>query len=362
MAPGDAWKKKVSNDEMLNRLKIALQDARVGTVALSKPELTPQPKPVTAHQASRAVRQPHRSRSKKATALVNSDSDSNDEMRMVCTTDLTGEIAKAEVARRNRWKKDHAATTTKLNAGEALESFGLRCGEVASEKLAFVPWKFLVRYAELYVGKANTPIVEPYFDGNAVFENQIWDFFYLYEPEDLNAAPICFVPTSQLEMLLSKINEKHSISLKVPDGSYSKFFYKFASSQSTPQPRYLGRTSLDATSFKGLLDGLPLPDPEDEVIYALTTEIEHDGFAKTLKKIKDSWGCSKGDGKTKSKKSAFKRYDNRKAWGHTTKRVQRYLGLRKKSASARTLSGKLTLQLHRGYSLTSSLVRLPRPA
>lgn len=347
MAPGDVWKKKASNDEMLNRLRIALQDVRVGTVSLSQSKHTPESKPAAAHQTRRPARQSRLSRSTKAPAFFDGDSNSDDEMRMVCTTDLTGEIARATAARENEGNKDRAATATKLDAEEALENLNFKRGEVADEELTFVPWKFLIRYAELYVGKTNTPIVEPYFDGNAIFENQIWDFFYLYEPEDLNAPPILFVPTSRLGTLLSKINKKHDIALKVPDGSYSKFFYKFNSNQSTPRPRYLGRTILDATSLKTLLDGLPLPDPKDEVLYAIASENEHDEFANTLKRMKYSWDCSKSDEKTKSKKSAFKRYDNRKAWGHATKRVQRYLGLRGKSASAKPLPGKFSLKAHR---------------
>lgn len=342
MAPGDNYK-KLSCDEMLDNLRIALKDERISTVVLSKPEQKPAPAPRT----PRTVRQPRRPQTNKTRATYNSDSDSDGEMRVVCTTDLTGEIAKQAAAGKNSYVKKFTTIAAKLDA-EASKDLGLKRGDKAGENLAFVPWKFLIRYAELYVGKTNAPTVQLYFDEDTIFENHIWDFFYVYEPEDLKASPLLFVPTSQLETLLCKINEKHGFALKLPDCASIKFFYRFGC-KSTPQPRYLGRTTPDATS----LSCLPLPDPEDEVLYQTSaTQVERDDFTNILKVIKKDWYLSKGDGKSKSKKNAFKRYDNRKAWGHATKRVQRYLGLREKTASMKLLRSELSLRYSWDPSLT----------
>lgn len=345
MAPGDAWKKMLSPDEMLDNMRIALKDARISTAIPSesdpgpKSELNPCPAPLT----TCAVRQPRRPRKSKARVARDDDVDSDGEMRVVCTTDLTGEVTKNTIARQHNRVEKSTAMATKLDVDvEVPKDFGLRQGQEADEDLALIPWKFLLRYAELYVGKTNTPIVKPCFDGDMVFESQIWDFFYLYEPDDLNADPFLFVPTSQLETLLRNINEKHGIALRIPDCAPAKFFYNFGC-HSTPRPRYLGRTNLDTKSFKMLLACLPLPDPEDEVVYqASVTQAERDDFNRILKRIKDSWTCSKGEGKSRSKKNAFKRYNNRKAWGHATKRVQRYLGLREKAASVKPLRSELS--------------------
>lgn len=339
MAPGDAWRKKPDHDAIFNDLRVALNDARIG-VAISS-EAEPKSVPSFAELKSCTRRQPRRSRTNKVRDTYDDCCDSDGEIRMVCTTDLTGQIAEDKAARKNKEKQKPAAIEAKLNA-ETPNNLGLTRGEEAPETLALVSWKFLVRYAELYVGKTNTPVVEPYFDEEVVFENQVWDFFYLYQPEDLNAEPLYFVPTSQLETLLSRINEKHGIALKVPDGDYAKFFYKFGSS--TPRPRYLIRTTLNVISFKTLSSNLPLPDPEDEILYQLNaTQADRDRLAATLKRIKDSWSCSKIGGKSKSKKSALKRYDNRKAWGHATKRIQRYLGLRNRCARVKAFQGKFSV-------------------
>lgn len=338
MAPGDAWKQKRTHDEKLNELRIALQDARVGVLVPAAPEPKAEPAPKPASQASHAELQTRRSRDgKKPKVDSNLDSDSDGEMMVVCTTDLTGEIARQGATRKTTGPKKSAGKAVKL-AADASKDLGFKYCEKAGEDMALIPWKFLVCYAELYVGKTNTPLVEPYFDENQIFDNQDWDFFYLYEPEDLTANPIFFVPTFQLETLLGKINEKHHIALKIPDCAHDTFFYKF----DLLQPRYYSRNALAGVPFELAVARLPLPEAEDEVIYQGATQAERDEFENTLKRIKDSLMCSKGDGKGKSKrKNAFKRYDDRKAWGHTTKRVQRYLGLRElKTAPVKPIRGE----------------------
>lgn len=210
----------------------------------------------------------------------------------------------------------------------ALQDLGLSEGDKSPKGEAFIAWKFLVRYPEMYVGKANKPNVTPYFEEKALFENQQWDFFYLFEPDERVEDPILLVPTRQLSALLRRINRQLKIKLTIPGGGNEKKFYTRFGILDTPVPRYLGRTG-NFDSYKKLLRVTPQPEAEDDLTGL--TQIQRDEFAEIVKKTKEGWQGS-GKGKGKSKKKAAQRYDDRKEWGHTTKRVQRYLGLREKAA------------------------------
>lgn len=209
----------------------------------------------------------------------------------------------------------------------AIQDLGLNEGDKSPRGEAFIAWKFLIRYPEMYVGKANKPSVTPYFEEKALFENQRWDFFYLFEPDEKVDDPILLVPTSQLCALLRKINGQLKINLTIPGGGNEKKFYSLFGILDTPVPRYLGRTG-DFASYKKLLAVAPQPEAEDDL--GELTQIQRDEFSEIVKKVKESWQGS-GKGKGKSKKKAEKRFDEHKEWGHTTKRVQRYLGLREKA-------------------------------
>lgn len=339
MAPGDNWKQNLSYEKLMGNLRVALKDPNIGTASSPKPV----PKPVSSSPINRIGHHLHSSYSPTPTSSpVNMgwDSDSDGEMRYACTTDLTGEIARQKTAKSNG-RNISRTMATELDT-EAFKNLGIRRGDQADKNQTFVPWKFLIRYADMFVGKTNTPTVRPYFNEEVIFENQVWDFFYLYEPENLDVAPILFVPTCQLEALLRMINQKHDLALTIPSGGHDADFYRSFGWLPTPQPRYLGRTTLDTSSYKLLLNSIPLPDPEDEVLYfSKATKVDRSEFVGILKKVKDSWEGGKGDGKGRSKKNAARRYENRKAWGYATKRVQRYLGLREKAASIKTLGGML---------------------
>ncbi|ROV89562.1 hypothetical protein VSDG_08547 [Cytospora chrysosperma] len=211
----------------------------------------------------------------------------------------------------------------------AFQHLGLKEGDKAPESMAFVPWKFLVRYPEMYVGKTNNPLVTPYFEEDALFQHHHWDFFYLFEPDERVEYPILLVPTRQLEALLRRINKQHNIHLTIPGGGNESKFYRRFGGLGTPLPRYLGRTS-DAASYKRLLAITPLPEPDDDL--TKLTQIQRDEFEELVRNCKESWQGGSGKGKNQRKKKAVERLENRKDWGHQTKRVQRYMGLRKKSS------------------------------
>lgn len=221
----------------------------------------------------------------------------------------------------------------------ALEDLGLNQGDKSPKGDAFIAWNFLIRYHEMYVGKANKPNVTPYFEETALFENQQWDFFYLFEPDERVQDPILFVPTRQLCALLRRINRQLKINLTIPGGVNEKKFNTRFGVLDTPVPRYLGRTS-DFASYKELLAIIPQPEAEDDLTGL--TQIQRDEFAEIVKKVKESWQGS-GKGKGKSRKRAEKRFDERKQWGRTTKRVQRYLGLRERAAPLANYRGMLDI-------------------
>lgn len=195
----------------------------------------------------------------------------------------------------------------------------------------------LTSVQELYVGKRNTPLVEPYFQSDKLFSIQPWDFFYLYELEKLNnhqddTDTILFVRTVQFEALLRKINRKHKINLTIPDGGNEvKFARQFP--DPGPQPRFLCRKMpTSAIAFDHMVRCCPLPHPADDLCNFDPTVRE--GFNLAVQRCKDSWDRAQTNkGRNKSKKKGIARYDTRKAWGHASKRVQRWLGLRRKAAS-----------------------------
>lgn len=280
----------------------------------------------------------------KAPAGNSSDSESESEtIGKNCTTDLTGETTQecnmAKRGARKQMATIPTGTAAKLDR-EAFKDLGLKVGDKASKHEVLVPWKFLIRYGELYVGKTNRPTVEPYFEHEDILANQDWDVYYLYDPADLTADPILFVPTSQLEAYLRKINKKLGIALKIPEGGNEVKFARQFDWLSTPRPRYVGRTN-GVGAIQKMKTVIPLPEPEDDL--AKANQAERDRFTTLLESIKQSWVGGKGDGKaSKARQKAASRYENRKAWGQTTKRVQRYLGLREKIPSVVNHAGMLS--------------------
>lgn len=277
--------------------------------------------------------------------------DSESEMMGRCVNDVTGEIAEDILMAKKAAQDGENITSAMANKldREAFEDLGLKMGDKARKHDAFVPWKFLTRYCELYVGKTNTPIVTPYFELEAVLYNQGWDIFYLYDPEDLSADPILLAPTNQLEAYLRNINRKNELALRIPDGGNEVKFARQFGMLSTPQPRYAGRTN-GIGSLQRLAASIPLPEPSDDPTTA--PEADRAEFNALLTQIKESWVGGKGNGKgSKARKKAATRFNNRKAWGHATKRVQRYLGLRGKTPSVVN---------HAGVSSRSSRVVIGR--
>ncbi|KAK3357529.1 hypothetical protein B0T25DRAFT_161757 [Lasiosphaeria hispida] len=224
---------------------------------------------------------------------------------------------------------------------------GLKLGEVSQPTMKFCPWKLVVNYLGQFTGKTSADLASPLFTDDALLDNQIWDFFYLHYPPASNKDPLLFVPTYQFEHHLEVVNAKLGIQLAIPNGSSGDGFKLIFGHGGMPRPRFLGRsTSLD--HFEELRDAIPRRKPADKMNKAAI-----DKFGAMVKAINEAGKSSK---KNKSEKTRTKRVKTHRAWGHSIKRVQRYLGMRKKSTAAAKPEPSLDLTMPVAEEMEGSVV------
>jgi hypothetical protein len=167
--------------------------------------------------------------------------------------------------------------------------------------------------------------------------------YYLHHPEKLGD-PAIFVPTYQFEDLLHAINAKLETELTIPPGpNHGDFKMSFGLGNS-PRPRFLGRSN-SAECFKSLCAAIPAPKPEDDVGNA--TELGKKEFMSHLYVVQNA-KKRKLHQPSKSDNKRRKRVTLHKTWGKSVKRVQRYLGLRKKLSPESTVADGVrpTIDLH----------------
>ncbi|KAL5888665.1 hypothetical protein ACKVWC_003924 [Pyricularia oryzae] len=198
---------------------------------------------------------------------------------------------------------------------------GLGQGQLAPRDELFTPWSLVEKYPVNFIGNSNRPAASPYFQTPAVYDNQIWDFYYIQSPE-AGKSHVLFVPTKQFQHLLKYINAAIGINLTIPIGTNAdKFKVRFGLG-GTPRPRFLGRTA-------SLGEFLALPNlkslPKDNPFNGVTPQAQQQ-FRELMQGLSNVQTFKKGD--AKKKKRAIQRVADRQKWGLTTKRVQRYLGLR----------------------------------
>jgi hypothetical protein len=144
--------------------------------------------------------------------------------------------------------------------------------------------------------------------------------FYVHDPRNPNNDPVLFVPTKQFDNLLEVVNAKLSSYLTIPEGTNSeKFRVKFLDGM--PRPRFLGRL-YSSEEYKHTTANAPACHSDDS-IEKLGNRMRVFFLGKMRLIMKQNF---KGN---KSVRNRHKRLKNHKEWGQTTKRVQRYLGLRK---------------------------------
>ncbi|KAI6359884.1 hypothetical protein MCOR25_006927 [Pyricularia grisea] len=198
---------------------------------------------------------------------------------------------------------------------------GLGQGQLAPREESFTSWLLIEKYPANFIGNGNRPAASKYFQTPAIYNNQIWDFYYIQNP-DPGRLPVLLVPTKQLQHLLNYTNAALGINLTIPIGiNADKFRVRFGLG-GTPRPRFLGRTA----SFD---EFLALPDiktlRENNPLNGVTSQAQQQ-FQELIHGLSNVQTFKKGD--AKKKKRAIQRVADRQKWGLTTKRVQRYLGLR----------------------------------
>jgi hypothetical protein len=147
--------------------------------------------------------------------------------------------------------------------------------------------------------------------------------------EDDNQSPILLVPTKQVEYFLAVINRSLGTSLTIPSGAKGIFNIVLSKDDGTPYPRYLGR-ALNQKMADDLrevippryykLDGEPpvAKPPLDTSLAAFKAKIEAMNLTQKAKKQHNK------------EKAKVERVAKQQSWRSSTKRVQRYLGLRKR--------------------------------
>ncbi|KAF7930238.1 hypothetical protein BELL_0073g00070 [Botrytis elliptica] len=203
-------------------------------------------------------------------------------------------------------------------------------GQLAPEGESFCPWKTVSQYAYRYVGHANRPrVTEQFFYGGKCYL-QTWDFFYLYRlREDPNQSPIILVPTKQVEYFLAVINRSLGTNLTIPSGSAGAFDAVF-SNDGTPYPRYLGRV-LNKNMADELRENVPPRYYKLDGEPPIAKPLVDTSLAAFRAKIEALNLTAKNKKAANKEKQRVERVAKQKAWKDSTKRIQRYLGLRKRS-------------------------------
>ncbi|KAK0623546.1 hypothetical protein B0T14DRAFT_425239 [Immersiella caudata] len=205
---------------------------------------------------------------------------------------------------------------------------GLKCGDVSGELEPFCPWKLVTNYCDTFVGKVNGEKARRFFTLEGLHENRVWDLYYIHRPDAPNSDPLLFIPTHQFEHLLEYVNKKLGIFLSIPGGANSEKFERTFGLGGTPRPRFLGRSTSEEV-FRDLTEEFPPYHPDDNLEKA--THLGREFFLEVLQSI-----TNMKNKKKKSEKARVKRLNTHRAWGRSSKRIQRYLGLRQAKHLAKT--------------------------
>ncbi|ESZ98015.1 hypothetical protein SBOR_1546 [Sclerotinia borealis F-4128] len=217
-----------------------------------------------------------------------------------------------------------------LGSNDFPEYKGLEYGQLAAEGESFCPWKTVMQYPHRYVGNANrSKVTGGFFDGGKCYL-QTWDFFYLYRlKEDSNQSPMFLVPTKQVDYFLNVINRSLGINLTIPSGSKGTFQAVF-NNDGTPYPRYLGRV-LNKNMADEVRENVPPRYYKLDGEPPITKPLVDTSLEAFRAKIEALNITAKNKKAANKEKQRIDRIAKQQAWKDSTKRVQRYLGLRKRS-------------------------------
>ncbi|KAK4106876.1 hypothetical protein N658DRAFT_414096 [Parathielavia hyrcaniae] len=210
---------------------------------------------------------------------------------------------------------------------------GLAMGDASAKSTTFVPFALVQNYPNMFVGKANGARAEPLFKLETLHEKRVWDLYYTHCPPDMGMKPVVLVPTYQFEHLLQVVNAKLDTQLTIPPGRNEERFRMSFGLGNAPRPRFLGRSE-SARTFLDLVKAIPEPHPDDDLSKA--TQLGLEEFRKLIKRSR----ADRKRGK-RSDRNRSKRIKAHQDWGRSVKRVQRYLGLRGRTAGDGNVVGKL---------------------
>ncbi|CAD6442831.1 d7b7b35d-8a93-49ab-8a4f-0ef94b5017f3 [Sclerotinia trifoliorum] len=217
-----------------------------------------------------------------------------------------------------------------LGSNDFPEYKALEYGQLAAEGERFCSWKTVTQYPYQYVGNGNRPKVTERFFNNGKCYFQTWDFFYLYRlKEESNQSPIFLVPTKQVEYFLAVINRSLGINLTIPSGSKGAFEAVF-NNDGTPYPRYLGR-ALNKNMADELRENVPPRYYKLDGEPPITEPPVDTSFEAFRAKIAAMNLTAKNKKAQNKERQKVERFAKQRSWRGSTKRVQRYLGLRKRS-------------------------------
>jgi hypothetical protein len=154
--------------------------------------------------------------------------------------------------------------------------------------------------------------------------------FYLHNPRESHKPPFVFVPTDQFEHFLKIVNCILSIELCIPGGVNNEKFRLTFGDFGTPQPKYMGRAQ-SPEEYEVLIDKVPDACPDDTLDNVSPQAAEV--FLRRLNNLFRPRSSKKK--KNDPAEALTKRISQLKTWGRTTKRIQRYLGLRHGNVSGR---------------------------
>ncbi|ORY70157.1 uncharacterized protein BCR38DRAFT_332270, partial [Pseudomassariella vexata] len=154
--------------------------------------------------------------------------------------------------------------------------------------------------------------------------NRVWDMFYIHDPYG-RRNPLIFVPSIQFEQFLEIVNSRLQVNPKITCGALSERFYVTFGEFGTPRPRFLGRINNEGT-YEMLKTTLGVPQNDLSQLDASNVQFFKDKFDGIYNTLRDS-KKKKNPGLERLKKTL-----KQKAWGSIIKRVQRYLGLRIRTA------------------------------
>jgi hypothetical protein len=217
--------------------------------------------------------------------------------------------------------------TFAANSSTSWPETGLAEGERCSEGAVFCPWKLVKSYPYTYVGKTTAQWVKPFFNNPSIHRYNPWDLYYIYDPAGSKDRCILFVPTYQLEHMLNGLNAELGTELKIPtqQKTWDKFNITFGTGGS-PVPRFLGRSTC-YEELEALQKNNPPYNSEDDLTRISTTAQQE--FVDLLAQVRISSSRDAKNSK-KSEKKRVKRIQDRRSWGKSVKRVQRYLGIRRR--------------------------------